>query len=302
MPRPSPRLIIGLLLLAGLLVTVESLFGWHQLLQPWRQQDASALLLALALVFASYLLRSLRLYSYFHTAISGRFLLCTRLMLQHNLLNNLLPMRTGELSFPLLMKRYFAIPTSQSLPALLWFRLLDLHTLAIFVIVCLPMPWGRGLSLAFALLLLPLPWLFFHFAGRLQQHLADGEHWRARVARLMNGLPQDRQTLFRSWLWTVSNWLIKLLVFAWILQIFVETPFSGALLGAISGDLTSVLPINGVAGAGTYEAGIVAGLLPFGIDARSALAGAVNLHLFVLTATLLGGAISPFLGRQHVSQ
>ena len=38
-------------------------------------------------------------------------------------------MRSGELSFPLFMSRYLEIPVQRSVPALAWFRFLDLHTL-----------------------------------------------------------------------------------------------------------------------------------------------------------------------------
>ncbi|MGB2680474.1 MAG: UPF0104 family protein, partial [Candidatus Competibacter sp.] len=60
-------------------------------------------------------------------------------------------------------------------------------------------------------------------------------------------------------------------------------------------DLTSVLPVHGIAGAGTYEAGVVAALIPFGIEAKVALAAAVNLHLFVLGLSAAGGALALLL-------
>ncbi|HHM05194.1 MAG TPA: UPF0104 family protein, partial [Gammaproteobacteria bacterium] len=92
--------------------------------------------------------------------------------------------------------------------------------------------------------------------------------------------------------WTYVNWLVKLAAFAWVLTLFAPVPAAPALLGVIAGDLTSVLPVHGVAGAGTYEAGVVAALLPLGLDAGAALRGAVNLHLFILASTVLGGAAS----------
>ncbi len=297
---PRSRRTLAGLLLAGLVVLVESEIGWSELLRPWRDQSPSMLSIALALVFASYGLRAQRLYAYFPEEMAGRWRLGLRLMLQHNLYNNLLPMRTGELSFPLLMRRYFSVPLDRSLPALLWFRVLDLQTLAVLVLVCLPLPWGRPLSLLLAAAILPTPWLVYLSARRLQRLVGASPErgWRRPLSRLLAGLPQSRGRLASSWFWTVVNWTVKLAVFAWILQGFVPLPFEGALLGAISGDLTSVLPINGVAGAGTYEAGVVAGLLPYRVEAREALAGAVNLHLFVLAATLLGGLLSLAIARR----
>ena len=75
----------------------------------------------------------------------------------------------------------------------------------------------------------------------------------------------------------------------------MDIPWSGALLGAALGDLTSILPVHNIGGAGTYEAGVVAGMLPFGVGASAALAAAINLHLFLLAATLFGGALSLLL-------
>jgi len=44
-----------------------------------------------------------------------------------------------------------------------------------------------------------------------------------------------------------------------------------SLLGAIGGELTSVLPVYGIAGAETCEAGVVAALVPAGIGHPDAL-------------------------------
>ena len=110
---------------------------------------------------------------------------------------------------------------------------------------------------------------------------------------------------WRSWLWTLLNWGIKLAVFAWVLTLFLEMPMTTAWIGATVGDLTSVLPIHGIAGAGTYEAGVVAGLAPFGIEAAAGLQAAVNLHLFVLGCTLLSGLVSlllPALPKPNTTQ
>ena len=43
---------------------------------------------------------------------------------------------------------------------------------------------------------------------------------------------------------------------------------------------------------GTYEAGVVMGAAFSGVTVEALLQGAVNLHLFVLGASLLGGGVS----------
>jgi uncharacterized membrane protein YbhN (UPF0104 family) len=295
------RPLLGVGILAGFIAFVEVYFGWSRLLAPWRDLPVVETIMAAALILVSYWLRAVRFYDYFRSDMAGRFALCIKLMLQHNLLNNLLPMRTGELSFPVLMTRYFAVPVLRSMPALLWFRVLDLHTLGIFALLAVhgaawPVTTGA------LVLWLPLPWLSFHFGGRWRRALQHHDRKRAYrlLSRLLQGLPHEPAAFWRAWGWTALNWLVKLGVFVWVLRQFVPITFPAAAMGVIAGDLTSVLPVHGVAGAGTYEAGVVAGLLPYGVAGQAALAAAVNLHLFLLGTTLVGGIISLFIGgRRH---
>jgi len=286
-------------ILAGFIAFVEVYFGWRRLLTPWLHLPLLEIVVAALLILTSYWLRALRFYDYFRTAMAGRFALCVKLMLQHNLLNNLLPMRTGELSFPLLMTRYFAVPTLQSMPALLWFRVLDLHTLGILALLAVHnADWSWPLTAVVLALWLPLPWLSFHFSARWQRALQTRQHQRAYrvLSRLLQGLPPASAAFWRSWGWTVLNWVVKLGAFVWVLRLFIPVSLPAAWMGVIAGDLTSVLPVHGVAGAGTYEAGVVVGLLPYGVAAQPALAAAVNLHLFFLGTTLMGGVISVLIG------
>lgn len=285
------RPLVGAVILIVFVPIVEYTVGWARLLAPWREASLAAIAVAMLLTFASYWLRAARFYDYFRPDMEGRYALCAKLMLQHNLLNNLLPMRSGELSFPVLMSRYFAVPARRSLPALLWFRALDLHTLGTAALLAL---YGVSpLITAVLPLWLPLPWLLFHFSARARVRLGHGRGRAARLAgELLQGLPQGHGAFLRAWGWTLANWFVKLAAFAWVLRLFIEIEWSAAWMGVLAGDLTSVLPIHGIAGAGTYEAGVIAGLLPFGVAAAAALAAAVNLHLFLLGTTLAGGAVA----------
>ena len=127
---PSPvQKVVSLALFVGLVMLVQHYYGWAELLTPWRHLSGMSLLIALALVGVSHLLRAVRVYDYFRTDTEGQLPRCLKVVLQHHFLNNLLPMRSGELSFPLFMSRYLEIPVQRSVPALAWFRFLDLHTI-----------------------------------------------------------------------------------------------------------------------------------------------------------------------------
>ena len=81
---------------------------------------------------------------------------------RHNLFNNLLPMRAGEASFPVLMRRYFDVPLARSLAALLWFRLMDVHALAAVAMLAVGRRWlDVGWAGLLAAVWLSLPWWLF---------------------------------------------------------------------------------------------------------------------------------------------
>lgn len=272
---------------------VEHFLGWRNILAPWRGQPWHVLFLLLALAAATLLLRTWRLYDYFRSELRGRFAACAKLTILNNMYNILLPMRSGELSFPLLMQRYFAIGAQRSLPVLLWFRLLDLHTvLALGIVTVAWQFWPPPLVALAAALWLPLPALFPAANAWLQQRARASDGWRRLLLDALNHLPNSYRHLARDWLWTWLNWTIKFMVFAWVLSLFLPLSPGAALSGAIAGDLTSVLPVHGFAGTGTYEAGVVAGLALYPLSAQQALQGAINLHLFILGNTLLAALLT----------
>ena len=105
--------------------------------------------------------------------------------------------------------------------------------------------------------------------------------------RVTSSFPRQRKKLYLAYCWTLINWAVKLLVFAWIFMAFYPMDFSIALVSVIFGDASSVLPIHGVAGLGTYEAGIAIGYSLFDKDVVSIMPAAVNLHLFILGVSAL---------------
>jgi len=143
-----PRLVryaASAAILAAFVFLVEHWIGWARLLRPWLSVPPAAVGAAALLFAGSYVLRALRVFDYFRDEMRGAFALCLKLALTHNLLNHLLPMRAGELGFPLLMSRWFGIGGVRSVSVLLWFRLLDAHTLAGFAIAAwfwpAALPW-----------------------------------------------------------------------------------------------------------------------------------------------------------------
>lgn len=294
---PARRLkyLLSVLALAIFIGLVQWYLGWSKLLAPWRLLSPSVAIGGLCVLLGSYVVRTLRFYSYFHDRMRGRLLLCTKLTWYHNFFNYVLPMRTGELAFPIFMARYFGVSTSTSVPVLVWFRMLDLHSLALVAMLALPLLDVPGPALIPLLISwLSLPWLAYRFnrylAGRFRR-ARHPERW-AWLVEALRSLPQDNRRFFVAWGWTLVNWSVKLAVVAFGIVIFVDTSGMLALAAAVAGEVSMVLPVHSVAATGTYEAGIAAVLVAGGVSFDAALAGAINLHLFLIVGILVTGIVA----------
>ncbi|MCO5730862.1 lysylphosphatidylglycerol synthase domain-containing protein [Rhizobium sp. SSA_523] len=287
--------LVTLISVAAYLAFIQWFFGWGEILSRWQEAGWTVLALAMLLLLSTYVLRTWRIHDYFPLETGGRFRLLLRLVQVHNLLNIMMPFRSGEVSFPLLMKKEFGVSFTRASSALVVMRLLDLHALLAAA--------GFGLALAERSATAWLLWLLFALApgpgfllrrpllrllraglgGRLQTILDEVEA----------GLPASLPAFLRAWGATLLNWAVKVAVLAWVLVLLADLKLGPAFGGALGGELSSVLPVHAPGGVGTYPAGITAGALGLGADhteaaiARLAKA-AVNAHLLVIVSSVVG--------------
>jgi uncharacterized membrane protein YbhN (UPF0104 family) len=289
--------LVGAALLGGVLLGVAFTVGWAKLLAPWGDLSAGELLPLLLLSALSYGLRAVRVYDYFRPRFRGRFPTVLRLSVLHNSANNLLPMRAGEMVFPWLMGRYFSHGFLDATAALVWIRLLDLHSLGLIGILTL---WLRSPSWIWPvaaiawLALLPLA-----YKGGSAMPAGEGGGVRRLLRRALQAAPASFGRVLRVYLWTTLIWASKFAAFAALLHHFLPVSLWLVLTGVMGAELSSVLPFHGIAGSGSYELAMVAALVPLGVSPQAALAGAVNLHLFLLGVTLLLGGLAFLLPVQR---
>jgi uncharacterized membrane protein YbhN (UPF0104 family) len=119
-----------------------------------------------------------------------------------------------------------------------------------------------------------------------------GVRFRRLVGLVARSAPRDARRVAWLYLWTALSWALKLFGFALILGHFVPVALWQVLFGVMGAELSTVLPFHGIAGSGSFELAAVAAMVPLGVAPAEALAGAVNLHLFLLGTTLLLGAMA----------
>ena len=291
--------LIWLLVVVLYATAIEYFYGWHAVVAAWRGVPLWKIGAALVLMFCTYLIRGLRIHYYFLPLTRGHLRQCLTIMLMHNLLNNLLPMRTGEASFPIMMRRYFGLSLTGATAGLVLLRLLDLH-----VLVCLGgiaitaylgvsewLWWCLSLAIFLPLLLLPCAPLLRAYSAKL----APGKLQNS-LAQLTLALPRSLRQLVCLWLYTWLCWVTKIGVFTLVLLWFANTHWLNALGAAFGGELSSVIPIHPPGGLGTYEASMLGTARLLGITGDWVLFAAVQLHLMILLSTLLGGLAAQLIG------
>ncbi|MDR3213173.1 MAG: flippase-like domain-containing protein [Azoarcus sp.] len=276
------------------------LFGdrrWTELGEALARLSPGVVALAAVGFFLSYLLRAARVYDEFRHDGGGRFVACLRIVLMHNAALNIVPFRGGEAAFPMLLGRIFGTPLTRALASLFWFRLQD----ALIVMMAAVAVWPAlplALRLAGLAALLVFAWGLPRWARRPHQWAERGGLAR-KFAGLRDAFAASARHARLGWLWTVANWSVKLTAQAWLLSALLDAGMGTGAAGALGAELAAVLPIQGVAGFGTYEAGAAAALLPNGVVLADGLRAALALHLFVIACALTTGAVAALLPGIH---
>ncbi|MFM2118554.1 MAG: hypothetical protein RL722_22 [Pseudomonadota bacterium] len=269
---------LGLAFSAVVMVLLLAGVNFNQFRQAAAQVPLWAWIAGSAGVLASHALRAARLRAEWRPRTGASLGACLRLALLHNAAVLLLPLRTGEAGYAWWLHRSWGVSLAEALHSLLWLRLQDLAVLGLLAVgLFLPLAWplALGATLALALILaVALPALIQRLAARLHvdaQHLEPpatdlppgraGKAWRT-VGRVLGKILQAvaaRRSGVSSWVYAITNWSLRLVVVGGLLVALGVMDLPAGLRGALGGELGALMPLQGPAGLGTYEAGVWAG-------------------------------------------
>ncbi len=204
----------------------------------------------------------------------------------HALLNKILPLRTGELTFPLLYRRVTGAPLRAGIVLLATLRVSELACLlplyaAALAVYAASLHWvsivaaaivGVGLQLA-------LPFAL-RSVGRLKVFRNASEEVDAMGTQRLLALAAINTLV---WICLFGLYFTSLRAFA------VDVTPPQAIVGAGGAIVTNLLPVNGIGSLGTLEAGWTAGLAATGAAPGPALTAGLAMHAI----TILGNV--PFL-------
>lgn len=307
------KILVPSLLFILTIVGVEWFVGWHTIVRGFSDLPGDYLAAAMGLMVFSYVLRTWRIQV--SLTIKGHFIELFKLSLTHNILNIMMPMRTGEASFPIFMKAQFDVPMLTASLHLIMFRLLDL--LCLLSIGGVLLLWRD-----YPLVSLTICGLFFvvirysELFKLLILRLLSHSHQPilVKIRNTLTPLPTSGKTYFTIALLTLCSWLSKLTAFVLIVLGISGLSFHTALLGIVGADLSSVLPIHGVAGSGTFEGAFILAAEIDGISNLQSsfpqlLEASVQLHVFLLGSaasiyamSLLLASLMPLIKLSHIAE
>ncbi|OKH25337.1 lysylphosphatidylglycerol synthase transmembrane domain-containing protein [Chroogloeocystis siderophila] len=234
----------------------------------------------------------------------------------YQFLNHILPVRSGELSLPILLKRYSNYPYISSVASLLLTRIHD--ALALGTIVCL----GIGFAVAqkriasywvtlLVLVLLAIALLVGLLTVLIQQNQQIAQAWRGITqSRKIGSLFLKLKTLIKNFYdeliiyrqislhlklfsYSILLWLTIFILFWVVLQsLGFSMSLSEVILGSSLANLTQLLPVSTLGNIGTLEAGWVFGFTLLGYDSYHTLTAGIVMHIIVILIAGIYGVFS----------
>jgi len=261
------------------LVPADELLGYL------RNIDTFSLMLAFSLYTVSQFLRSLRWKLLLKDLSLGEVFLINSANI---FMNNVLPARTGELSWFYYAKR-LGVELKYSLWGFFIGRIYDM--MGLFAVVFFSYLWVQfGILQALSFLA-----LFIIFSPFFQKVIfLIPKFWKFK--EIKNFLIREFSPKLSFFLFSISvvSFFLKAVSTYLIVSSVSNVDLLIYTLGFLGGELSSVLPIHGFMGYGTYEAGFLIPLKVIGIEIKEGLKMGFLAHNFLLFSSAIWGILSIF--------
>ncbi len=276
------RLVFWLLALM-LLLTLVRHADWSLAFSRVMDLPKTVLFVCIVGWLSSFLFRAFRFKSEWRT--HGKISLWDALSLTfiHNAAVVLVPFRVGELGYPIMVQKLLNVSLQQCIRSLLWLRLQDGIVLLSLAFLLLPF-FSVELRVVVLLLLMTLG--------------LGTQRWWLRLLHSRHFLIQQVRAFLHQrssgwgWLWSAANWIVKLWVVSLMLTNLTGLDTLQTMRGALTGELSALLPLTGPAGLGTYEAGVWTGLGLTWQEMKGLMGSVLLTHLFFLCISLLGAVVA----------
>jgi uncharacterized protein (TIRG00374 family) len=223
------------------------------------------------------------------------------------LLNNILPFRLGEIGRAFLLGKKARLDFWQVIPSILIERALDLAIAVGLFLSTLPfvigISWAKQAAIGTGIIVLIGLGVIYILARNRQRVLSwidqAGQRWSLvkklaghRVVAFFDGLGiiTDGRLFLRALGWEALNWLVSILQYYIFLRAFFAAPSLLWVLFALGVGALGIAAPSSPGAIGVFEAVLVGALVVLGVNASSATAFALSIHIsaYIITG-LIGG-------------
>ena len=293
-------------LIGILLSQIDPIDIWSSL----RSVNPLFLLIGFVLYVLVFILRAIRMNIILEDKVPVKSLL--KILFVHNLFNNLLPARLGELSFIYFLKEKENVPVNHGLSSLMVARIFDILGIAflfivsfylvgdlpVFVKQCLILVGVLvGMIFAFIVLLLFYNERFLDIMGRFASRTRLDRIKYTRMALEKGEETVENFKIIKSKYVIISSFILSICI--WIFQSMITHMFlmemeiylsiwkiliaSGILV------ITTILPIHSVGGFGTIESIWTTTYVALGVSTSMAISSGFGIHLIIVLYFLILG-------------
>jgi hypothetical protein len=244
----------------------------------------------------TYVLRGWRVAFEFRDHPKITLLNSIQIVLWHNASVNAMPLRSGELAFPLLLQRIAGVAMVRSTASLIHFRIQDASVVFMLCILLLP-ELAIALKVGLLFLALMIGLIFFWWLRQTNNWHASPNHFKRKLASFRDAMLHANSKAAWSWLLTICNWTIKIAVQAALYVHFVNIAFESGVMAAVGSEVAAFSPVQGVAGLGTFEVSSALVIYAQGVSWSEGLQAAAHVHLVLLFSAFFWALIGWIVSR-----
>lgn len=277
------ELLVSLTVTFGFVYLFYKVIGFGKFIRFFSEINPINILTAFILYTGSYITRAFR----WKIVLSLKeFKKLFKITAFNTVFNIFLPFRTGELSFFYMLKKE-NIPFSESAVSFFSVRVFDAISLFSLFGITLFLFLNKPVLSIIVFISAPFSFFIFQFLLRYIKHEKVQEFEKTTL---------NFKNISVLYLLSIFTFFLKFTAFYLVLPKGIKLSFVESFLASSAGDITTILPIHGIAGIGTYEGGFAGILILLGIDKQTALLSSVFVHIFMLVgAALIAGFSYLFL-------
>jgi len=308
--RQTPVRIVSVIITIVLVAALISQIKVSDIVDTLFAIEPLYLVLGFGLYVLSYFLRAMRFHVLLRKQVGIKDLF--NIVCVHNMVNNILPARTGELSYIYLLKKLHGRKTGEGIATLFVARVFDFIAISLLFIISaliirdlpemiIKAVWVIAFFMVSIVILLitllcfgnsfiNLVRNFFRRFNLEKKYFVD--YLLKKGEEMVEHFEEIKTTgkIIELVIISVGIWLfLYSLNYTLIRAMDINLYFFAVLLGSTFAIFTTVLPIQGIGGFGTFESGWAVGFITMGLAKEVAVGSGFGYHIMILIYFMILG-------------